>query len=164
MRLVDYITKLRDHGTYTEHTLTWNIQQYTATKIPDYQNSAFYMAVYFNGHSAATRDHFAFAMHTSGHVLHLSDIPGLKVHKHSTGGVGHKISIPLAPLVASLGVPVPHISGRGLGTTGDSLDKLTSIPGFNVNTTTAQFKHQVQTLTQALDSASRDVAPADRHF
>ena len=107
MRMVDLITKKRDHGELTDDELTWMIQQYTAEKIPDYQMSAFLMAVYFNGMSAAERDHFAFAMLHSGDVLDLSDIPGIKVDKHSTGGVGDKISIPLAPLVASLGVPVP---------------------------------------------------------
>lgn len=164
MRMVDLITKKRDHGELTDDELTWMIQQYTAEKIPDYQMSAFLMAVYFNGMSAAERDHFAFAMLHSGDVLDLSDIPGIKVDKHSTGGVGDKISIPLAPLVASLGVPVPMISGRGLGHTGGTLDKLESIPGFNVNETEAQFKHQVQTLHQAIVSASRDVAPADRRI
>ena len=164
MRMVDLITKKRDHGELTDDELIWMIQQYTAEKIPDYQMSAFLMAVYFNGMSAAERDHFAFAMLHSGDVLDLSDIPGIKVDKHSTGGVGDKISIPLAPLVASLGVPVPMISGRGLGHTGGTLDKLESIPGFNVNETEAQFKHQVQTLHQAIVTASRDVAPADRRI
>ena len=164
MRMVDLITKKRDHGELTDDELIWMIQQYTAEKIPDYQMSAFLMAVYFNGMSAAERDHFAFAMLHSGDVLDLSDIPGIKVDKHSTGGVGDKISIPLAPLVASLGVPVPMISGRGLGHTGGTLDKLESIPGFNVNETEAQFKRQVQTLHQAIVSASRDVAPADRRI
>ena len=100
----------------------------------------------------------------SGDVLDLSDIPGIKVDKHSTGGVGDKISIPLAPLVACLGVPVPMISGRGLGHTGGTLDKLESIPGFNVAESETQFKQQVQQINEAIISASGEVAPADRRI
>lgn len=164
MRMVDLITKKRDRGELTNEELTWMIEQYTADNIPDYQMSAFLMAVYFNGMTDAERNHFAFAMLHSGDVLDLSEIPGIKVDKHSTGGVGDKISIPLAPLVACLGVPVPMISGRGLGHTGGTLDKLESIPGFNVNESEAQFKKQVRTIHEAIVSASREVAPADRRI
>ena len=95
MRLVDLITKKRDHKALTNEELTWMIEQYTAKAIPDYQMSAFLMAVYFNGMTPEERSHFTFAMLHSGDVLDLSDIPGIKVDKHSTGGVGDKISIPL---------------------------------------------------------------------
>lgn len=164
MRMVDLITKKRDHKALTNEELTWMIEQYTAKAIPDYQMSAFLMAVYFNGMTPEERSHFAFAMLHSGDVLDLSDIPGIKVDKHSTGGVGDKISIPLAPLVACLGVPVPMISGRGLGHTGGTLDKLESIPGFNVAESETQFKQQVQQINEAIISASGEVAPADRRI
>ncbi|KRK70926.1 thymidine phosphorylase [Lacticaseibacillus nasuensis] len=162
MRMVDLLTKKRDNQELTPAELDWLIQAYVAGDVPDYQMSAWLMATYFTGMTAAEQSALAMAMLHSGDVLDLSDIPGIKVDKHSTGGVGDKVSLPLAPLVASLGVPVPMISGRGLGHTGGTLDKLESIPGFRVDLSEAEFRAQVKEIHQAIVSASGDLAPADR--
>ncbi len=162
--MVDLIAKKRDGGTLTQAEIDWMITEYVADKIPDYQMSAFLMATYFKGMTDAEQANLAFAMLNSGDRLNLDEIPGVKVDKHSTGGVGDKISIPLTPLVACLGVPIPMISGRGLGHTGGTLDKLESIPGFNVHETEAEFKAQVQDIGQAIISSSGDMAPADRRI
>ncbi|WP_461225942.1 pyrimidine-nucleoside phosphorylase [Lacticaseibacillus suihuaensis] len=162
MRMVDLITKKRDGGELTAAELNWLIAGYVDNTVPDYQMSAFLMATYFKGMTDAEQTALAMAMLHSGDRLDLSGIPGVKVDKHSTGGVGDKISLPLAPLVACLGVPVPMISGRGLGHTGGTLDKLESIPGFTVAETEDQFKDQVATIRQAIVSSSKALAPADR--
>ncbi|WP_262315417.1 pyrimidine-nucleoside phosphorylase [Lacticaseibacillus parakribbianus] len=162
MRMVDLITKKRDGGELTAAELNWLIAGYVDNTVPDYQMSAFLMATYFKGMTDAEQTALAMAMLHSGDRLDLSGIPGVKVDKHSTGGVGDKISLPLAPLVACLGVPVPMISGRGLGHTGGTLDKLESIPGFTVAETERQFKDQVATIRQAIVSSSKALAPADR--
>ncbi|WP_461215043.1 thymidine phosphorylase [Lacticaseibacillus sp. GG6-2] len=164
MRMVDLIAKKRDRGALTADEIQWLIQQYVAEKIPDYQMSAMLMAIYFNGMTDTEQSALAQAMLASGKRLDLHEIAGIKVDKHSTGGVGDKLSLPLLPLMASLGVPVPMVSGRGLGFTGGTLDKLESIPGFNVNLTTAQFISQVQTIHQAITAASADLAPADKRL
>ncbi len=162
--MVDLIAKKRDGGTLTKAEIDWMITEYVKDNIPDYQVSAFLMATYFNGMEDAEQADLAFAMLNSGDRLNLDEIPGIKVDKHSTGGVGDKISIPLTPLVACLGVPIPMISGRGLGHTGGTLDKLESIPGFNVHETEAEFKAQVKDIGQAIISSSGDMAPADRRI
>lgn len=164
MRMVDLIAKKRDGQTLTKEEINWMITGYVKDEIPDYQMSAFLMATYFKGMGDAEQAELALAMLNSGDRLDLSDIPGIKVDKHSTGGVGDKISIPLTPLVACLGVPVPMISGRGLGHTGGTLDKLESIPGFRVDLSEQEFKAQVATIHQAIVSASGDLAPADRRL
>ncbi|WP_225049078.1 pyrimidine-nucleoside phosphorylase [Lacticaseibacillus kribbianus] len=164
MRMVDLITKKRSGGELTEAELTWMIQAYLDGEVPDYQMSAFLMATYFRGMTDPEQAALAMAMLHSGDRLDLSEIPGVKVDKHSTGGVGDKISLPLAPLVACLGVPVPMISGRGLGHTGGTLDKLESIPGFNVAETESEFKAQVAAIRQAIVASSKDLAPADRRL
>lgn len=164
MRMVDLIAKKRDGQTLTKEEINWMITGYVKEEIPDYQMSAFLMATYFKGMADAEQASFAMAMLNSGDRLDLSDIPGIKVDKHSTGGVGDKISIPLTPLVACLGVPVPMISGRGLGHTGGTLDKLESIPGFRVDLSEQEFKAQVANIHQAIVSASGDLAPADRRL
>lgn len=164
MRMVDLITKKRDGQTLTQEEIEWMIDNYVSDAIPDYQMSAMLMAIYFNGMEDTEQAQLAFAMLHSGDVLNLDQIPGIKVDKHSTGGVGDKISIPLAPLVASLGVPIPMISGRGLGHTGGTLDKLESIPGFNVNLSEKEFVDLVQEHGEAIVSASGDMAPADRRI
>ncbi|WP_390405993.1 thymidine phosphorylase [Lacticaseibacillus jixiensis] len=164
MRMVDLIAKKRDRKALTTEEINWMIDQYMQEAIPDYQMSAWLMAVYFNGMTDDEQAALAQAMLASGTQLDLSDIPGIKVDKHSTGGVGDKITLPLVPLVACLGVAVPMISGRGLGFTGGTLDKLESIPGFNVNLTTDQFKAQVKAIHQAITSAGGVLAPADRRL
>lgn len=164
MRMVDLIAKKRDGGTLTKQEIDWLITAYVKDEVPDYQMSAFLMATYFQGMTDEEQAALAFAMLNSGDRLDLSEIPGIKVDKHSTGGVGDKISIPLTPLVACLGVPVPMISGRGLGHTGGTLDKLESIPGFNVNLSESAFRAQVKSIKQAIVSASGDLAPADRRI
>ncbi|MHA3066876.1 pyrimidine-nucleoside phosphorylase [Lacticaseibacillus saniviri] len=164
MRMVDLITKKRDGQTLTQEEIEWMIDNYVSDAIPDYQMSAMLMAIYFNGMEDTEQAQLAFAMLHSGDVLNLDQIPGIKVDKHSTGGVGDKISIPLAPLVASLGVPIPMISGRGLGHTGGTLDKLESIPSFNVNLSEKEFVNLVQEHGEAIVSASGDMAPADRRI
>lgn len=164
MRMVDILTEKRDGQALTTAEIDWLITHYVAGDVPDYQMSAWLMATYFKGMTKAETSALAMAMLHSGDVLDLSSLPGIKVDKHSTGGVGDKISIPLAPLVACLGVPVPMISGRGLGHTGGTLDKLESIPGFNVNLSEQEFITQVGKIGQAIVSASGDLAPADKRI
>lgn len=164
MRMVDLIAKKRDGHNLTKAEIDWMITAYVDEQIPDYQMSAFLMAVYFKGMADDELANFAGAMLNSGKTLDLSAIPGIKIDKHSTGGVGDKISLILAPVMAAMGVNVPMISGRGLGFTGGTLDKLEAIPGFNVNLTTAQFTKQVTAHHEAIISASSEVAPADRRL
>ncbi|WDF83125.1 thymidine phosphorylase [Lacticaseibacillus pabuli] len=164
MRMVDLIAKKRDGGNLSKAEIDWMIASYVKEEIPDYQMSAFLMAVYFKGMADDEMANFAGAMLHSGEVLDLSSIPGVKIDKHSTGGVGDKISLILAPVLAALGVNIPMISGRGLGFTGGTLDKLEAIPGFNVNLTVDQFRKQVTEHHEAIISASKEVAPADRRL
>jgi pyrimidine-nucleoside phosphorylase len=137
---------------------------YGEGRLPDYQMAAFLMAVYFRGLSAAERAELVETMLRSGAVVDLSDLPGTKVDKHSTGGVGDKASLVLAPLVASLGVPVPMMSGRGLGHTGGTLDKLESIPGFRTDLTLSEFRRQLERLGCALIGQTDEIAPLDRRL
>lgn len=162
MRMIDLIAKKRDGGKLATPEIQYIIKGYTDGTIPDYQMSALLMAIYLKGMAADETATLAKTMLDSGEVLDLSMIDGIKVDKHSTGGVGDKISIPLAPLVAAAGAKNPMISGRGLGHTGGTLDKLEAIPNFNVNQTVEHFIKQVQTDGTAIVSASTDVAPADR--
>jgi pyrimidine-nucleoside phosphorylase len=138
------------------------IQAYTAGDVPDYQMSALCMAIFFRGLDAEELSAWAQAMLHSGEVLDLSDIPGTKVDKHSTGGVGDKVSLSLAPLAAACGVPVPMISGRGLGHTGGTLDKLESIPGFQINLPVSEYRRLVRELDCCLIGQTASVAPADK--
>jgi pyrimidine-nucleoside phosphorylase len=135
---------------------------YTRGEVPDYQMSAFLMAVYFQGMTQRETGDLVRTMTASGRRADLSNIPGRKVDKHSTGGVGDKVSLVVAPLVASLGVPIPMISGRGLGHTGGTLDKLESIPGFTTTLSVAQFIRQVADLGCALIGQTDEIVPADR--
>ena len=128
----------------------------------DYQLGAMLMAVFLRGMNAEETAWYTDAMMHSGTVADLSGVPGLKVDKHSTGGVGDKISLPLAPLVSACGVPVPMISGRGLGFSGGTLDKLEAIPGFRTSLSLEEFKAQVARVGCALIGQTRDLAPADR--
>src|SRR4051812_25298812 len=117
---------------------------YTKGELPDYQMAAMLMAVFFRGMNDEELAAWAEAMLRSGEVLDLSEVPGVKVDKHSTGGVGDKVSLCLAPLVAACGVPVPMVAGRGLGHTGGTLDKLEAIPGFKVDMSSADYRRQVR--------------------
>jgi pyrimidine-nucleoside phosphorylase len=137
---------------------------YQAGSVAEYQMSAFLMAVYFRGMSAAELTGLVDVMLDSGAVADLSLVRGQKVDKHSTGGVGDKVSIPLAPLVASLGVPVPMMSGRGLGHTGGTVDKLETIPGFRTNLSLAEYRDQLERIGCALIAQTDEVAPLDRRL
>ncbi|KAF0389185.1 pyrimidine-nucleoside phosphorylase [Pediococcus acidilactici] len=162
MRMVDVIDHKRNGSALTKEEISAFVEGYTNGEIPDYQASALLMAIYFNGMTDEEQANLTMQMLNSGDRLDLSDIPGIKVDKHSTGGVGDKTSIPLAPMVAALGIPVPMISGRGLGHTGGTLDKLEAIPGFEMERSEAEFKKQVRDIKVAIVGATGNVAPADK--
>ena len=158
------IRQKRNGETLSAEELRFFIDGVTTQSIPDYQISAMLMAIYFKGMTDDELAHWANAMLHSGEVLDLSSIDRPKVDKHSTGGVGDKISLPLAPAVAACGVAVPMVSGRGLGHTGGTLDKLESIPGFSVNLDVAQFTKLVDTLGLCLIGQTAEIAPADKRL
>ncbi|WP_047021098.1 pyrimidine-nucleoside phosphorylase [Levilactobacillus brevis] len=162
MRMVDIIDKKRNGGELTQEEIQTFVDGVVSGEIPDYQTSAFLMATYFKDMTDAERSELTMAMMKSGDHLDLSSIPGLKVDKHSTGGVGDKTSIPLAPIVAALGIPVPMISGRGLGHTGGTLDKLEAIPGNQVEISESDFLKQVRDQGLAIVGATGNIAPADK--
>ena len=162
MRPYEIIKKKRDGGVLAADEIRSLIDGYTAGVIPDYQMAAFCMAVFYRGMDDRESTALTHAMLRSGEVLDLSAIAGVKVDKHSTGGVGDKVSLALAPLVAAAGVPVPMISGRGLGHTGGTLDKLESIPGFRVDLPVERFIELVRTIGCGLIGQTREIAPADR--
>jgi pyrimidine-nucleoside phosphorylase/thymidine phosphorylase len=162
MRAVDLIERKRDGGALTADELRFLVKGNTTGEIPDYQMAAFLMAVYFKGMRPEELAPWTEAMLRSGSVLDFSDLSGRCVDKHSTGGVGDKISLPLAPLVAACGVRVPMVSGRGLGHTGGTLDKLESIPGFSTQQSSARFRELVDTLGLGLIGQTADIAPADK--
>lgn len=162
MRVVELLRAVRDGQSVPPADLQAFIFGVARRDIPDYQASAFLMAVYQRGLSDSLTAAMTLAMRDSGKVINLRDIPGTKVDKHSTGGVGDKISLPLAPLVAACGVPVPMVSGRSLGHTGGTLDKLESIPGFRVDLEVDTFRHLVRDLGLCLMGQTADLAPADK--
>src|SRR6202140_4929155 len=162
MRAVDLIRKKRDSGEHTREEIQFLISGYTRGEIPDYQMAAWLMSAWIRGLSRAETTALTQAMLHSGEVLDLSSLPGKKVDKHSTGGVGDKTSLVLAPLAAAAGVVVPMISGRGLGHTGGTLDKLEAIPGFNVNLPIAQFRRVLETCGCCMIGQTAEIAPADR--
>lgn len=164
MRAVDLIQKKRDAGVLTPEEIRYLIGAFTRDELPDYQMAAFLMAVFFRGMQPEELAPWADAMLRSGEVLDFSDMPGRKVDKHSTGGVGDKISLPLAPIVAACGVRVPMVSGRGLGHTGGTLDKLESIPGFSTQQTAGRFRELVATLGCGLIGQTAEIAPADKRL
>ncbi|MFL5452128.1 MAG: thymidine phosphorylase, partial [Myxococcales bacterium] len=163
MRAYDLIKKKRDGGVLEPEELRFLALGAASGEVADEQLAAFLMAVFFRGLDGVSElPHFLDAMLRSGRVLDLSHIPGCKVDKHSTGGVGDKISLPLAPLVAACGVRVPMVSGRGLGHTGGTLDKLESIPGFRVALPLSRFIELVETVGACLIGQTDEIAPADR--
>jgi pyrimidine-nucleoside phosphorylase len=164
MRAVDIIRKKRDAGELTREEINFLISRYTLDEIPDYQMSAWLMAVVLRGMSRAEAAALTEAMLYSGRVLDLSSLPGRKVDKHSTGGVGDKTSLVLAPVVAAGGLTVPMISGRGLGHTGGTLDKLESIPGFNVNLSLVEFQRVLGVCGCGLTGQTTEIAPADKRL
>src|SRR5882762_1364444 len=162
MRVVDLIRRKRDSGELTRVEIEQLIAAYTKGEIPDYQMSAWLMAVVLQGMSRPEIAALTEAMLHSGQVLDFSDLQGRKVDKHPTGGVGDKPSLVIAPIVAAGGVKVPMISGRGLGHSGGTLDKLEAIPGFNVNLSLTQFRHVLQECGMGLIGQTKEIAPADK--
>jgi pyrimidine-nucleoside phosphorylase len=162
IRAIDVIRKKRDGGELTRAEIEALVGGYTAGKIPDYQASAWLMATLLKGMTRAETAALTDTMLHSGEVLDFSDLPSRKVDKHSTGGVGDKTSLVLAPLAAAGGLTVPMISGRGLGHTGGTLDKLEAIPGFNVNLPVAEFRRILENCGCAMIGQTAEIAPADR--
>jgi pyrimidine-nucleoside phosphorylase len=162
MRVVDLIRQKRERGEITPEQISFLIEGYTRGDIPDYQISALLMAILWRGMTHLEIAALTDAMLRSGRILDLSDLPGKKVDKHSTGGVGDKTSLVIAPIAAAGGLVVPMISGRGLGHTGGTLDKLESIPGFNVNLSLADFRRVLGRCGCALIGATQEIAPADK--
>jgi pyrimidine-nucleoside phosphorylase len=162
--LVELIAKKRDNLRLTEGELKRLITGYMDGSFADYQMSAFLMAAFLNPLDEAETVALTEAMLHSGDVLKLASVPGIKVDKHSTGGVGDKISIALAPLVAACGVPVPMVSGRGLGHTGGTLDKLEAIPGFRTDLPTDEFERIVKEVGTCMIGQTKEIAPADKRI
>ena len=162
MRMYDLILKKRQGKPLTKDEIQWMIREYTDGRIPDYQMSALLMAICFQGLDKEETYELTMAMARSGEMLDLSQIQGIKVDKHSTGGVGDKTSLALTPIVASFGIPVAKMSGRGLGHTGGTIDKLESIPGFSTQLEDDTFEEQVNSIGISIMGQTKDLAPADK--
>ena len=162
MRAVDLIQKKRDGQELTSNEIKWLVEGYVAGTVPDYQMSAFAMAVYFKGMTTREISDLTMNMVKTGQEFDLSAIEGVKVDKHSTGGVGDKVTLILAPLVASFGVPVAKMSGRGLGHTGGTLDKLEAIKGYQVERSQEDFIRQVQDIGVSVIGQSDQLVKADK--
>ncbi len=161
MRAVDIIIKKRDHQELTQQEIEYFVWGFSQGEIPDYQVSAWAMAVMLNGMTPHETTFLTLAMAASGETLDLSSVVPFAVDKHSTGGVGDKTSLVVAPIVAACGLPVGKMSGRGLGFSGGTLDKLESIPGYRCDLTTEEFIHQLHEIGIVLTGQSADLAPAD---
>ncbi|MEA3506984.1 MAG: thymidine phosphorylase [Elusimicrobiota bacterium] len=164
MNTYDLIFKKREGQELSGEELSYLIDGFLEEEIPGYQISAFLMAVYFKGMTSEELANFTNIMVNSGETLDLSDIAGPTMDKHSTGGVGDGVSLILAPLAASLGLVVPMMSGRGLGHTGGTLDKLESIPGYRIDLTTKEFKNQLKKVGAAIIGQTKNIAPADKEL
>ena len=162
MQLYDLIKRKRDKGRLSTEEIEELVSAYAAGKVPEYQMAAMLMAIFIRGMTTEETAALTLAMMNSGDVFDLSSVPGPKVDKHSTGGVGDKVSLILAPLVAACGVKVPMVSGRSLGHTGGTLDKLESIPGFRTDLAFAQFRKTVETVGLCMIGQTRRMCPADR--
>ena len=162
MRMVDLIEKKRDGNALSKEELDFIIDGYTDGSIPDYQMSALLMAIFYQDMTDEEISHLTLAMANSGDIIDLSSIEGVKVDKHSTGGVGDTTTLVLAPLVASVDVPVAKMSGRGLGFTGGTLDKFESIPGFKIELSDQEFVDIVNKSRVAVIGQSGNLAPADK--
>lgn len=161
MHAADIITKKRNGEELSENEIAWLIQAYTDDKLPDYQMAAWLMAVFFRGMTDRETAALTMAMANSGEQVDLSQVPGIKVDKHSTGGVADTTTLVLAPLVAAAGVPVAKMSGRGLGFTGGTIDKLEAIPGFKATLERQEFIANLQQYGIAVTGQSAAIAPAD---
>lgn len=162
MNVVELIRKKRNGEILASDEMKFIIDGYVQGIVPEYQIAAFLMATYFRGMTTEETAEFTRLMLHSGDVIDLSSIAGTKVDKHSTGGVGDKISLPLAPIVAACGVPVPMISGRGLGHTGGTLDKLEAIPGFSTNISIEEYKKVIAEIGLVMIGQTKEIAPADK--
>ena len=162
MNAVDLIRKKRDGKVLGKDEIEFLISGYTKNKIPDYQFSAFLMTAYLRGMTTKETSYLTNAMLHSGKVLNLDSIPGVKIDKHSTGGVGDKTSLIIAPIAAAAGIKVPMISGRGLGHTGGTLDKLESIPNFRTDLSLSEYKKVLNKCGAVLIGQTKDIAPADK--
>lgn len=164
MQIADIIRKKKQGQELSKEEIYFFVNGYTSENIPDYQISALLMAIWFTGMTKEETSHLTMAFVESGDTMDLSAIPGIKVDKHSTGGVGDKISLIVLPVVSALGIPVAKISGKGLGHTGGTLDKLEAIPGFTTEIKLEDFISYVQSSNVALAGQTGDLTPADKKF
>src|SRR5437867_3679572 len=162
MNILDLIEAKRDGGAFSAQQIAWLLREFTSGKLPDYQMAALLMAILFRGLNSDETRIWTLAMRDSGETLEFPSDSRPLVDKHSTGGVGDKVSLVLAPLLACLGFRVPMISGRGLGITGGTLDKLESIPGFSVHLTRKQIIDQVQKVGCVICAQTDRMVPADK--
>ena len=162
MNMIDIISKKRDKLTLSKEEIEFFINGYVRKEIPDYQVSSLLMAIFLNGLDMEETYYLTLAMLNSGERIDLSKIDGIKADKHSTGGVGDKVSLVLGPIIASFGVKLAKMSGRGLGHTGGTLDKLESIPGFDINISGDDFLKQVNDIGLAIVGQTKDLVPADK--